>query len=216
MLEGLEYHHTRLKQMEKKMLTDVFSYMAGGGRKSKLGSSYVHEIRAYLNVIGQFVGCITSDWFSKNYVDKSQLSTLCPTVLALLPFRHKDAAHRCIDKPEKRMKEETDSQKESFSSLYCDTEWTGQHSKPCDLTDEIPLLEQSLATDLHLSYHAKIAVEHRCPILNTYNVAPVAGIEYPVSSVEIWLSFIPVKQHFQIMTEAYATIKAAFQIKRQP
>ncbi|HSX26859.1 MAG TPA: hypothetical protein VLE89_07645 [Chlamydiales bacterium] len=210
MLDGLEYHHGRLKQIEKRMLVDLFSRMSGGEGRSRLGSGYVHEIRAYLNVIGQFIACITSDWFL-NYVDKSRLAILCPVVLALLPFRHKDAAHRCIDKPSG----ETDLQKESFSSLYCYTAWTGQSPKQGDPALEAFSQGRHFPMDQHLTYQAKIAAEHRCSILRIYNVAPIAGIEIPTLDGEIFLEFTLVKQHSRIIAEAYTVIEAAFQAKKR-
>jgi|GEM_PF-2267905 hypothetical protein len=204
MLDGLEYYYGHLKQMEKRMLLDLSSRMTGERRRSRLGFSYVHEIGSYLNVIGQFTACITSNWFS-NYVNKGQLAAFCPTVLALLPFRHKNAAHRCIDKPDSRL-EETNSQKESFSSLYCYVTWIGQIPQTSSPIHGISVQEQVLATDLHLTYQAKIAADHRCPILKKHNIAPVSRIESPTLDGEIFLNF----------KEAYAVIEAAFQFKKQP
>ncbi len=211
MFAGLEYHYGHLKRLEKAMVLDLQSYMTGRKRKSTRDFGHVHEIRAYLNAIGQLIACMKSTWFSKNYVNKSQLAILCPAVLALLPFRNKDAAHRCVDQP----MGETDSQKESFSSLYCYRAWACKIPKQREGVEAVSQ-GHMLPTDLRLTYHAKIPVKDRCKILTNNSVLPVSGIEQPSLDGEIFLSFTPIDQHPLIIAEAYAAIKAAFESKKQP
>jgi hypothetical protein len=114
-LDGLGYHFKKFNALEKKQ---------SPGKTTKTQSrNTTNEITAYFNRLGQLYTCITSDWFQE-YVPKDKLPLLCPSILALIPYRNKYAAHRSLDQPRK----ESRSQHESFSNICLRTEWHSDFS----------------------------------------------------------------------------------------
>jgi hypothetical protein len=85
-LEGLDYHHNN------------FSELSGS-------INLKHEITAYLNRIGQLHYFVVSE-FTKKHILYPE--TLLPKIDNLIEFRHKNSAHRSLDKPSKGKYRETD------------------------------------------------------------------------------------------------------------
>jgi hypothetical protein len=84
--EGLEYHHSN-------WLGIVNECRAGSAYK---GTAATHEIIAYFNRLGQFHYFATSSYVRTRAPDA--IASL-QEISRLIPFRHKIAAHRSIDRP---------------------------------------------------------------------------------------------------------------------
>lgn len=87
-VSGLQYHYNQHNLHEKKVDRCQFYGWAS------------HEAIAYINRIGQVYYFVKSDWFNA-YIPQSDLPSLIPTVLALVPLRNKISAHRQQDYPYK-------------------------------------------------------------------------------------------------------------------
>lgn len=148
----------------------------------------INEITAYFNRLGQIYSCITSDWF-QDYVKKEQLPFLCPSILALIPYRHKYAAHRSLDRPWG----ESQSQHESHSNIYLYNEWHGKIGDPRML----------------IGYQIKIDKKDRCKILTNYHPLPVQNFEF-FSDKEIFIDFVPTDHHNRIIHETFETLTQLF------
>jgi hypothetical protein len=180
-LYGLEYHFKRFRMLEKRQ-------SPGNSTPSQFKDT-VNEVTAYFNRLGQYYSCITSDWFQE-YVKEEKLVSLCPSILALLPYRNKYSAHRSLDDP----KGESLSQHESFSNVYLVNEWFGKvdHS------------------EMHIGYQIKIGAKHRCHLLKRWLPLPVKDIEHFTDQDEIFVDFIPYHHHDRVISEAFRTLQQLF------
>jgi len=181
MIDGLEYHYHNIVKIEKKCKKYYKKMFEEEIIISIPAKNMIHEIVAYLNQLGRISTALRSDWF-KEYVTERDLVTLCPSILALFPLRNKFAAHRSIDAPSG----ESDNQKVNHASLPFGLKW-------------IRLNIDSHIHDMNISYHIKIYKSDR-KILDRHKIPLVPTIEN-LSGDEIWVTFIPIKQHNKISDE---------------
>lgn len=180
-LDGILYHYKRFKNLEKRQSPGNTSYVQF--------CNTINEITAYFNRLGQMYACITATWFQK-YITLDRLPALCPTILALIPYRHKYAAHRSLD----RRRGESQSQHESLSNIFLYTGWHGK-------VDHL---------DMHIGYQVKISNKDRCKVLATYHPSPVQEIEHFTDNDEIFIDFVPFKHHKRVISEVFETLKQLF------
>lgn len=176
LVDGLEYNYRNHRRLEKQQKP---------GNSLKFPET-IHEITAYFNRLGQIHALITSNWF-ENYINERDIAVLCSSILAIIPFRDKQSAHRSFDRPldpSKTKRTETDSQRESHSDLLLFFRWVGKVDDP----------------ELNLIYELKIAKDNRSKLLANYHPLPVSDFEH-FTDDEIFVSFIPNKHHNQIMCE---------------
>lgn len=202
MVEGLEYHARNFVKIEKKcsvIYNKIFDERSFYSVPSK---NAIHEMTAYLNRMGQILALFTSDWF-KESVGENDLAFLCPTILALIPFRNKFASHRSLDQPRK----ETSSQKANHASMPFGLRWMGTASSDSDL--------YTWDMNSNIAYQIKISKNeplNRSKILVSHHPLRVDGIEIFVEE-EIWITFIPVKNHDIICNEIFNVIQRFFASK---
>lgn len=180
-LDGLCYHYKKFKNLEK-------GQSPGKTTKTQFNNT-INEITAYLNRLGQIYSCLTSEWFQK-YVTKDRLPLLCPSILALIPYRNKYSAHRSLDRPYT----ESQSQHESYSNITLYNGWHGKSDR----------------SDMHIGYQIKISAKDRCKLLVMYHPLAVQDFEHFTGQDEIFIDFVPVKHHDRVISEAYETIRLLF------
>ena len=162
----------------------------------------IHECVAYLNRLGQIETLFASEWFQK-FVKKEELAACCPNILALIPLRNKFASHRSID----ASKKETLSQLANHASLPFHVTWLGPaSSKQTDLPESSFLDQANIIYQIRISNDGKW---NRSMILKKYYPTAVDGIEIFAGN-EIWITFIPTKQHAIISSEIISIINNFF------
>jgi hypothetical protein len=203
MVEGLEYHykkfirmensqHIRMENSQHKRLKKIFEEMMIFPAPPQ---NTIHEIVAYFNRLGQIDFLFRSTWFKK-YVAESDLAILCPTILALLPFRNKFGAHRSID----ATRGESASQQASHASLPFGLTWMGKADRDTYLKHDV--------SAMNIGYQIKIAKNHRDSKLEAQKIPAVDEIEI-FGKEEIWITFIPAKHHDKICAEIIKIVKQA-------
>lgn len=206
-IHGLEYHYRNFFKIEQKarhLLMAFEDSIRENGEAlypsllSNLYPKAFQEIGAYLNVLGRLEKVITSDWINK-YVTSQEIFSLIPSILSLIPLRHKYFAHRSFDaprdsenqilKPNKVLSEKRRGELEyaiqTHLSLGLMGTWRGaKNEKP------------------YLSYEIKIDAKDRHNILKEHSKNPMADIEYFKNEDETgFIHFIPTKHHHQTMLE---------------
>ena len=104
MVGVLVYHFNNFRRIEKKanaliapiLIPEVSGEIAISDRIYSQYSKASYEKASYLVALGKLVTTFTSDWCS---LDSKTIVSTIPTMLALLPLRHKVDAHRSYDSP---------------------------------------------------------------------------------------------------------------------
>lgn len=202
MVDGLEYHYKKFIRMENKHREHQKKIWENGIYLTPPNNP-VHEAVAYLNRLGQVHTLLTSNWFKKN-VKESAIARLCPSILALMPFRNKHTAHRSVDGP----RGESPQQLAMHASIPFGQIWEG--SKVEIDQQGRPVWQE----EIHITY--KITIDrneklNRSPILKEHKTNFVQGIEHVGSkdSSDLWLSFTPSKHHTIICNEIFSIIEHA-------
>ena len=182
MIGGLEYHFKRLTSFEKKIEIGI---------PSQSRDKIYYEMLAYFNTIGSLYSLFSSTWFKvKN------LASFIPTLLALVPFRHKISAQRSCDF---KKNSDSESQKQSHTTNVLFTSYSGK-GKPSSL-------REMLGENALINLNIKINKIDRCKDLKKKNYKLVKPIE-ELDGKEIWLTFSPSNNHPQLMKEILSLIES--------
>ena len=214
MVGALIYHFKNFKRIEKRAanfiapfinhnsLNDIISSSQQDFQyRSQLLTLYLkarYEKAAYLGALGKLAKTFTSEWCSQN---SKTIANTIPTILALLPLRHKVDAHRSYDDPRAHEKNALDlnqpdsqilSQIRSHLSCNIINKWRGQcgHNGSFNLTYEI-----------------LIGLEDRSPYLKENALGPVNGVEVPMNDKGYHIMFNLSRQHEIIIQESINFIK---------
>lgn len=197
MVNGLEYHYKKFVRIEKNQRKHLKKIMETRLLWPDPPKNMIHEFVAYVNRLGQIYYMFISLWFKSYLAKESELVDLCPTILALMPFRNKFTAHRSIDAPRK----ETISEKENHASIPFVVKWSG------------PILDRDpnkISWDtMFVIYQITISKNEknmRDKILVNYHPEVVKDVEIFVGET-IFITFVPTKCHSMILEEIVRTIE---------
>ncbi len=198
MIEGLEYHHHRIKKYEKsgsKRVRELqeLSKSAKKGSFTLSKSNHhlaTHESVAYINRVGQLMYFFTSDWFKSVINHEEVIAAKIPTILALMPIRNKFVSHRQIDKPR-----DDDCENLGLQQFGLMQSLSGPIGKP-----EETRIEYSFPTN------------QRDKLLKKYHLKAVADVEYLGENNNLVI-FTPTLNHQVITNEVINLLEAFFGIE---
>jgi len=218
MLDGLEYHHKNhsvfeeniniKENFEVKIDNDGFYYIEDGKyciytkfnkRKKEFGhfvekmNGFIdyggasHEAVAYFNILGKIFNLFRSKWFEK-YVGKESRRNLVPSILALIPIRHKFAAHRQQDYHSEPRKDDTENLSVNLIGLLPSSRWDNDLNK----------------IKICYLFPTKQRIELR-------NQLAVEGIEFlGENNEDNYLQFVPTDCHNTVISEIFTILNVFF------
>lgn len=206
MVSGLEYHFKNFVEIENNC-REIESLILKEGRLYDIpGENAIHEVVAYLNVLGRIYAVFKSELFLKHMI---LLNELCPAINAIIQLRNKFAAHRSVDCP----RDETEAQKANHAGLPLGLMWTGSlnECKKCSKKVKVPGTPVSICfKHTYLTYSIRVQKNKR------YKHDPVEEIEF-FSEKEVFVYFIPSKHHEKICKEIESILNHFFStVKRNP
>lgn len=186
-MDGLEYHHKKISRYELAAQRLVVKLELAKSNAMSLielaqGTNHhpaTHEAVAYLNRLGQLSYFFKSDWFC-GQVSEPSIASAIPSILALLPIRHKLAAHRQIDVPRKG-----DSPNLGFNQFKLLNTVKGPIGNP-----QAARISYSFPTN------------EREKLLEIHRPTPIANVEYFGGSNHIVI-FTPTQIHPTILAETF-------------